>query len=61
MKATVNQTEIEITLTMTREELNRLREGIGNTSHINRMKSGMTEEQSLIMSEFYDVTTRLLT
>lgn len=49
----IEQTK-SFTLTLTEDEFNNLRQGIGRTSIGSREKAGMTEQQSRFFRELYD-------
>lgn len=53
MKAELTQYDVELKITLTNEKLMLLHEGIGSTSVNLLMKSGMTEAQGKVLSEFW--------
>ena len=55
MEAKVVKSNVTVTLEMTLEELQNIVRGIGVTSHFDRKKIGMSENQSRSFQKLYDV------
>lgn len=53
MKASIKSSKVIVTLEMTQKQFDLIKQGIGNTSSISRVQSGMNEDQSDAIGNLY--------